>query len=34
MRKRIHFYQNNKNNKLARAINTFIYNIIFITVID
>ena len=34
MRKRIHFYLNDKNNKLARAIDIFIYSIIFITVID
>ena len=34
MRKKIHFYLNDKNNKLARAIDIFIYSIIFITVID
>ena len=34
MREKIHFYLNNKNNKLARAIDIFIYSIIFITVID
>tara|TARA_B100001175_G_C19444324_1_gene607928 strand:- start:268 stop:957 length:690 start_codon:yes stop_codon:yes gene_type:complete len=34
MREKIHFYLNDKNNKLARAIDIFIYSIIFITVID
>ena len=34
MREKIHLYLNDKNNKLARAIDIFIYSIIFITVID
>ena len=34
MREKIHFYLNDKNNKLARAIDIFVYSIIFITVID
>jgi voltage-gated potassium channel len=34
MREKIHFYLNDKNNKLARAIDIFIYSVIFITVID
>lgn len=34
MREKIHFYLNDKNNKLAKAIDIFIYSIIFITVID
>ena len=34
MRERIHFYLTDKDSKIARGIDIFIYTIIFITVID
>ena len=34
MRKKIYFYLNNKENRFAKAIDIFIYSMIFITVID
>ena len=34
MREKIHFYLTDKNSKIARGIDVFIYSIIFITVID
>ena len=34
MREKIHFYLTDKDSKIARGIDIFIYTIIFITVID